>query len=264
MGEFVRGRFHSISSTWLWEQCPQAYEFQYVRRVERVQKAVPIYMRRGSAIHQAMEYAFKEAQETKHNGPLIDLSKAALHGLELAWVEYEMPTKGGEREDAIALTLETLEELGDVRGEDVLGVEHKFLTQTEDGTGFIGYADLVLRTGPESLLVRDWKITSSVKSDEEIQNSMQANMYGWAAQQEWPWATRIYNSEYYPPVQQEVMVALDPEAMADCLARFEADVEEIETTSKYTPRPGSEKCAGCEYARICPAIKQIPEEQFNF
>lgn len=260
---FIAGRFHSISSTWLWEQCPQAYKFQYVDRVPRQQQTVPIYMRRGSVVHRALEVAFVAAKDKKLDGPLMDCAEEAIEGLREAWVEYEMPKIGGELEDNIALLLDTLETLGPIKGSDVLGAEHKFLTSTIDGTNFIGYADLMMRTGPESLLIRDWKISSAVKSAEEITHSMQSNMYGWAAQEEWPWAERIYVSEYYPPVQTEVMVLMDPEAMADCLARFEADAEEIETATEYEARKG-ERCGGCEYASICPAIKMIPKEQLDF
>lgn len=260
---FRQGRFHSISSCKMWETCPRQYRYTYVDHVKTTERDVPQSWRFGTCVHAAMEGAFKAQIDRRSDGPMADNVEAGLEALRVSWAKEDMPVRGGQYEDAIGIVRATLDHLGPVNFADILGVEHKFLTTTEDGANFVGYADLILRVGPSSLLVRDWKVSRWAKDAEYVSSTLQLNMYGWASREEWPWAETVYVSEYYPPINEEVMVALDPEVMIDTLARFEADVEAIEIETEYVPQVG-DHCRTCSFTEMCPAITSVPKEQLNF
>lgn len=274
MGDEFRGRRHSISSTALWEKCKLAYKLAYIDRVKRKQEAVPVAWRKGSVAHAGLEAAFKGVQAFGAPAPMTDFwimepddpetegaNFGAAAAVRAAWVEYQLDDlPESELDDMLKMLYETLEALGTVDGSAVLGVEFRFLCETEDNAGFIGYADLVLKIGEKSILIRDWKNTIYKKDPDQIATGMQTTMYAWSATRVWPWAETIYMSEYYPPLQDEVMVPMDPENILDSLARFEADVEEIESATEWPPNVAPH-CDDCEFREQCPAFVEVHETE---
>lgn len=259
----MSGRHHSVSSVTKYEECPKAYWFNYVVRQKVPDRVVPQHWRFGTVVHKALEVAFLTMRERSMTGSLSQARTEAFEALRDSWAAEQMPTTGGELDRALGIVDATLEVLTVDSAADILGVEEKLLSTTEDGTNFIGFADLVLRIGPESLLVRDWKVTSKANSADYVLHSLQLNMYGHFLRSEHPWATHVYAEEYYPPTNVFVRVKQDPELVADALSRFEAVVESIETDTEYEPRTG-EHCSWCLYSAFCPAMGAVPPEQFDF
>lgn len=248
----LRGRHHSVSSTNRYLECPKSYEFSHVKKI-RVEGLSPMHWRFGSVVHDALEGAYREYATMPENTPLVSMGPVALLALEASWKKNEMPTHGGDMDRAKEAVLGVLAS-DDVRPSDILGVEHKFYTTTEDGSIVIGYADLVVRTPGDTIKIRDWKVRSRATPAEVLATDYQLNLYGLLSKEYWPWATRVYASHYYPPIQHEVVVQLSEDGMADALSRFEAVVEMTEMDTEFKPRP-SERCSDCLYATMCPAME---------
>jgi RecB family exonuclease len=195
-------------------------------------------------------------------GDLAHTQHAALAALHESWEREQMPPHGGELDRAVGIVLDTIGWMK-MDARDVLGVEYRFDLATPSGTLYIGYADLVVRTGEDSAEVRDYKVTSSVRDAYELQYDQQGNMYGWAVREVWPWVENVSFAHVYPPVLREVRVQLTSDTIADALAVHEASVEMVESETEYRPRAG-EHCEHCAFSDGCPALVRVPAEQLEF
>jgi CRISPR/Cas system-associated exonuclease Cas4 (RecB family) len=254
----VSGQWHSVSSVTTMEMCPQKYWYQYVDHTDVGERLVPVHWRFGSVLHQGLEWAYKAMLELGLTGPMTQVREQGRAGIHDAWVEYQMPTTGGELDRAIAMLDATLESLTVDRADESLGVEMRLKAPMDDGNNFIGFGDVFLRIGEEDLLIRDWKITSRAHSVDDIESDFQLLMYAWACAEMYPWARNVWVEHFYPPkvIRHEtpnVRALMDPERVKGALARFEADVREIEGTTDFAPRVSSE-CSSCVYSHLCPAM----------
>lgn len=253
----MSGRYHSVSSTRTYEECPQRYEYKYVRRMEH-RGEVPMAWRYGTVVHAGLEAALRAFQA--EGGALADHFGVANEAVARAWVEEQMPPRGGDRDRAMELVQEALARMeGQFGKDDVLGVEHKFLDSLPDGSRVVGFADLALRLGPTSLEVKDHKVTSNVRTPEELAADYQLNIYATLARQQWPWAESLYVSHHYPTLGKEVRVLVDEDLRLDAVSRFEAVVEMIEMDRDYEPRTG-EWCMDCPFQDICPAWEESAQD----
>lgn len=247
----MSGRVHSVSSVSSYEECPKAWEFNYLRRV-KPEGLAPEHWRFGTVVHAGFEAAYTHARDEKldiHSDEVWEVASARLRE---SWAEEQMPTHGGELDRALGILAKSLAEHPDLAPADILGVEHKLLHDTPDGTRVIGFADLIVRLGPESVGIEDHKITSRTKSAQDLQYDFQLNTYGWMVLREFPWAKTVYGTHHYPPVGKRVTVQLTREGMEEAVARMEATAEATELDDEYAPAPG-EHCSSCQFKPQCPA-----------
>jgi len=254
------GRWHSFSSVSTYETCPRKWQFQYQRRL-KVERQVPVHWRFGTVVHAALEAAVNWVVENKHSGNLVPATEAAMAALHKAFEDEDMPDREWDR--AVGIVQESLEDL-EVDWNNVLGVEQQLQTRSPDGSEFIGYMDLILRLGPTSVLIRDYKVRSTQSTADELVNDPQLNLYGWFVRQLYPWVETVYAEHYYPPIQKSVRVTLTQEGMLDTLLRWEAGVEATEMDESFEPVV-SEWCDSCVYRDQCPAwIDKVPTDQLQF
>jgi CRISPR/Cas system-associated exonuclease Cas4 (RecB family) len=239
-----------VSSTREYERCPRRYRFAYVERIPADRGLAPEGWRFGTVVHRGLEVGYRRHQAVGDSPSLAHAIPAALQAVDDALARERMPD-GANREraaDVVRRSLATTQ----IDPDDILGVEHYFRAEATDGFRVAGTADLVVRTGPHSLEIRDHKVTRQLKTPAQLVADFQLNVYGWLAQREWPWAEQITIAHHYPLGGELVRVDLDP-AQADAAithvrnvaARAKADTE-------FAPIPG-ENCTSCVWARHCPA-----------
>lgn len=246
----MAGRVHSVSSCQAYEECPARWDMQYNRRV-KVDGLVPEHWRFGTCVHAGFEAAYLAAQ----SGLDIrsdEVFAVAAQALRDSWTEEQMPEHGGELDRALSMLGAQLADHRELEPKDVLGVEAKLMHETPDGTRVIGYADLLLKVGPEQVEIEDHKVTSRTKSAEDLQYDFQLNTYGWMILAEFPWAKVVYGTHHYPPVGKRVTVQLTEDGMQEAIARMEAFAEMTEMDEERAPRPG-DHCSSCVYKPTCPA-----------
>lgn len=240
---------HSISAMQKFEECPAAYRYRYVDRVE-VEEPDAEPPRIGRAVHAAFERAYLRAVEEEHIGSLLTFEDEAMARLIQAWREEELDDDSDAFRDVVAAVGRTLE-AREVDHRNVLGVEVEFKMDTPGGIPFIGYADLIERIDDTSLFIQDWKITRKAKSHDDVLHSFQLNNYAWAARQLWPWAETIYAAEIYPLLEEETRVRLDASTIRYGMVRFQADVEALIVEQQFPSFPGRQ-CEWCNYRDLCP------------
>lgn len=252
----------SVSQVKTYETCPRLWWFKYVKR-EKVDVQTPMHWRFGTVVHAGLEAAFRAHLESKT--PLADVSSmedyldAAVAAIEKAWRDEKMPETGGDHHYAIEQVEGCLRAVKVPPRPAVLGVEHRFLRPTPDGTWVVGFSDLVLRTGPDSVLIRDWKSNSSPRPADELAGDFQLGTYAWFAREEWPWVRKVYASHYHTPIAREAPVQIHDDAIEDAVTRIEAVAEMAEMDREYTPRP-SEACGDCVFRKMCPAWQDEPRD----
>lgn len=249
----------SVSQSRALEQCPRQWWFQYEARAQPAQpRGVPQLV--GSAIHAGMEAAYNALQRgDERPGRTLSVSVGleALAAFSQYWDANAAHVRDYEREDAERLLLELLDEIPTPARGNVLAVEQRFtLTEPSPVTGVM---DLVLRSGVSWIHIRDWKLGKVPVKPEELEHDIQLATYVRAAQQAWPWATRITVGLFSIRERREVIHELHPESVAHAAARLAADAGEAAThvRSRWVePRTG-EHCEGCSFRSYCPKMDRI-------
>jgi CRISPR/Cas system-associated exonuclease Cas4 (RecB family) len=247
-----RIRYHSISGIGTYWECPQRFKFDYVDK-RRGRDEVPAeHFGVGRAGHAGLEAALK--------------GEDPMEAARAKWLEDGLSEHGGGLERCLEYVADVAPALREeaLSYDEVLGVEHKFLLDTPEGTGFIGYADAVFRLG-NAALVRDYKFRSHKAEAADLAEDIQGGMYCWAAKTTWPWVRDMYFEHYYPPLRESVRVKVTDENLEAALDRFEATVELIEADAEWRPSPG-EHCGYCKHQEVCPAFQRtsVMEDALKF
>lgn len=247
------GRRHSVSSTYLYLECPRAWYLRHVKRIREERQEVPVPWRIGTAVHSSLEAAYRARQETRGRiDSMREFEPHAIEALEKSWQELNLPRSHGAYDNQVANVQNTLDSVSCPESpDDVLAVEEKIEDSTPDGTLFIGYPDLVLRVDKRTIRVRDWKVTSRTSSAEQIATDLQTNAYAWFLKRRWPWVERVLISNYYPPLQQEVEVLAKEDEMDSAIECIETVAEMTESDEAFEPNPG-DHCDPCQYKAHCP------------
>lgn len=239
---------HSVSSTREYRRCPRRYRFAYLDR-EPACRHVPTAWRVGSAVHYALEAAYRHRQVRGGDGPMTDCLPAATAALHHGWDDLDLR---GEASLAEALrAVRSFLHGESVRGDDIVGVEQLLATTTADGLRIAGYADLVLRRG-DGIEIRDHKVTRWERSEDQLAGDLQLNLYGWLATRMWPWATTVRAAHCYPLSGAVVGVGLSREGMRAAADEVRTTAAAIARDDAFAPAPG-EHCASCPWAELCPA-----------
>jgi putative RecB family exonuclease len=204
-------------------------------------------------VHSAPEAAYRAHAEGL---PLASTESIAIDALREAWISEDLPddAEWRARSEAMVCTVLANDRLG---ANEILGVEHGFRADTDNGLRFTGFADLVLRRDAETVEIVDHKITRYASDEDRLQHDPQLNLYAWFARREWPWATRVLATHHYPVLDQTVTVEIDDESMNAAVARLFDLAIAAEADRVFEPNPGPE-CSHCPWIARCPAHAEGP------
>ena len=241
-------RWHSVSSTREYERCPRRYRYAYVDRLPQ-DHHVPIPWRVGSAVHAALEAAYRAKQQHPER-PLVAGLPEALVGLRHSWDSLELPHHDGRYREAGRQVEQTIRE--DVlQVSEVIGVELPLRTSLAPGHRIAGFLDLLLRRDHTTLEVVDHKVTPRRASTPDIAADLQLNLYGALVRASWPEATTIRATFHYPTGPDRVSATLTDEGMEAARARVERTAFQAEADTTFAPRPASH-CDHCPWRPRCP------------
>ncbi|MEY3361316.1 MAG: RecB family exonuclease [Ilumatobacteraceae bacterium] len=238
---------HSVSSCSEYERCPRRFEYGYVQRLPQ-DRHVPASWRYGTVVHAALEAAYKQVVMGKPLDATVPTAQAAL---ERAWAKEEMPDDRAWIERAEQVVADAIEQ-DPIGVHEILGVEQFFKSGMGVGLRFAGYADLVLRRDERTVEIVDHKVTTYARTEEQLHDDRQLNLYGYFALEQYPWAERVVVTHHYPPLRRTVSAELSPDTMRDVVASLVAIARTAEADTEYAPTPGSH-CDNCPWADRCEA-----------
>jgi len=233
----------------LWEQCPLAYRFRYVDRLESESSDAAAF---GKAIHAALEHLVREHVAEERQGAL-DTDRASEHW-KRAFAEAAL-VGAGRFEEGLRLVRSFVAEQGPLSAQGVLAIEAPFELTIGEFT-VIGFMDRVDRVGDEAIRILDYKSSRLLFAREELDSSLQASIYTLAAQRLWPWARRIEVGFWmlrHDLVQQTERTVEQLEATR---LYVETLGEAIRAATDYPSRPNP-NCAYCDYRRGCPTYAEL-------
>lgn len=263
----------SVSAAQRLEQCLLAFKLQYVDRVPRPAKEIPLHWRRGTVVHGGLEAAFKQRQLERAVGPMMTDSvwEAAKAGIVKEWKKEEMPHPSdseGMWDDVHVMVQATLED-HEVDWEQIIGVEKKLFVTV--GMKIIGFVDLMLilrlphpetEEPVDTLVIRDWKTTRTKKTEADLLKNFQGHTYagmsallGLA-----PPGMPVAFQHYYPPIQESVTVPVTIEQGEAAISRIRSARDVAHHETEWAPEKGS-WCGGCAYKPMCPAWAVENEQQ---
>lgn len=241
-------RGNSVSSCSEYERCPRRYRYGYVDRLP-YDRPVPESWRYGTVVHRALEAAYRARGA---GAALVTAEPEAIAALREAWLAESMPADAAALAGAEELVHETL--VADRFGaSETLGVEHRFRARVDD-LPFSGFADLVVRRDARTVEIVDHKVTRSARTEEQLLDDPQLNLYGWFARREWSWADRVLATHHYPMLARTVTVELTEVSMSSVVSRLTELARRARADTVFAPSPGPE-CANCPWAVRCPAAR---------
>lgn len=249
----------SVSQSSAW-QCPRQWWYSTVARATPAQPEAG-NRARGRAIHAAIECAYRLAVMNPAAGFMIQYLDDAARLLWHTWGRHQ-------RQDEYNMVVSQLTELFMTLPVPapgaVLGIEKK--VTLEHGDEFGSYKincvmDLVLKTGPASAHIRDWK---SGRIDDDVSRNVQLAVYDRAARTVWPWLTTVTVGLYSVRENRETLaVELNPEDRAASFQDLLRDADDAHArldevahqgrpgTDAFPTRPG-EGCSSCVFRSYCP------------
>ena len=250
-------RWHSVSSTRAYEQCPRRYWYGYVAR-EPEDRPVPPSWRIGSAVHSALEAAYR-CQADVPSSAVSEHLPAALDALTAAWDRLELPRGDGSDTRAARWVERTLR--ADVLdATTVLGVEEPLRDTSTASHRIIGVADLLLARGGTSIEVVDHKVTRRQATTTELAEDLQLNLYGALVRARWGEHIEVRATLHYPIIPAAVTVALTPAGMEAARTRVLAVADNAHADTTFEPVPGLH-CDHCPWQPRCSAGQPVLREE---
>lgn len=249
-------RSWSPSQARMYRDCPRQWWFRHVDGATPAGRMAS-HLLVGTAAHAGLEAAYRAAATAPAFMPVsMSLFRdEALNAVEAKWEALGIETLD---EAALPAVLDrvsaTLDALPVPHPKAVLGVELDMKAPAPWGTPLAVSTDLVLRTGPDSVHVRDWKYRSvaSLPAAEDLLEDDQLGVYRALAAQHWPWVRTVTAGLYSVVSGREVWVEFPESAAIEALARVESTAERAESDRTWTPTPSPSVCGSCRFVPLCP------------
>lgn len=222
------------------------------------EQAFPEHLSFGVVVHAGLEEAYRCAAnaEAHRCGTMARFLDPALLALAERWRELRLPGSASVQAHVVAEIGAVLESLPTPHPRAVLGVEKTIRFTGRSGTPFKATLDLALRTGLETVHIRDWKrrSISSLPKGEELLDDIQLCQQRVAAQEQWPWVRRVTVGLFSTISCIETRpIELPLERALHRLDGHEVTAYDTENASEYPPSKG-QACASCRVRPQCPVF----------
>lgn len=253
----------SPARSWRWRTCPRQFLLRDVVNAEPAQFEARRLLR-GSVIHAGMEGAIQAVAAGKHREArsLFDFLAEAQEAMEAHPAAAELST--AELADCFRVVSSALAVLEVPLPGSIIGVEFPFSLR-HNGMVINGQIDLVLRTGPCSLRVLDWKTGKIPERAEAIEGHTALGIYSIAALQAWPWARTVEVGLYSVPQNRSVNLIVTRAMQEMVLDRLARDFHAAhhakarlspETVDEVFPARSGEHCTSCAFRSYCPLFAE--------
>jgi hypothetical protein len=246
----------SVSSARDWTECPRRWWYKNEAHAT-IPDRESSHLNTGTALHAGLAAAYEAATHDTNPYRGHRMDDFQNHALEALHAELQ-PRNHNESALAEGELISVLRELPRPAPAAILGVELGFRELITDFY-LQGSIDLILRTGHDSIHIRDWKHSTLPNGD-----SVQAAVYITVAKILFPWAKTITFGYYSIKKLCEIPIDLD-----DSVRQHRIDTirwtatqidEQIGWTKTFPAKPATDVCASCRFRSYCPeSIGPKPE-----
>lgn len=228
--------------------CPQCYRFRYVDRLPEKPRAELCF---GSLVHGVLQFLHDPAHTTTPS--LEQITEKYEH----AWKDLPEIEGLAEYKPIGLQMLRNYYRAHVPLDEQVLAVERKFRLPLSDHT-LIGVIDRVGRTKDGKLVITDYKTSSKLPTQPEVDRDRQMTIYHHCAQNLYPEKPVIarlhflrFDYVFETEPSEEAWMGVEQE-----LLRAAYGIE----SGHFKPRPGW-RCEYCDYVTLCPAMRHMFESR---
>lgn len=223
----------------------------------------------GTVTHAGLEAAYRAALRRAHPLPIGKMSafaQEAMDAIDDAWDRLRLPAEGIEGFELMhsiqAEVFDVLARQPAPAPANIVGIEHELLVPTPSGRMERGTLDLALRTGADSLHIRDWKrrrLRTLPKSTELARHDA-LGFYAFAARRYWPWARRVTVGLYSTLDNREVSTDCPAPVAEEVVIGHDALAEIADDDRVRQPTPDGENCNNCAVRNDCPLWTRLQME----
>ena len=226
------------------EQCPLSFKLHYIDE----QEAEPgVSLRFGKGIHTVLERLLLDHKKKQRVGVLD-----ANHAVELwqqVWAEAGL-SGVDVFEEGLDILKGFVRDQGVVDWQDVLAIEEEFHLPAGPFT-VLGYIDRIDRVDDETVEIIDYKSNRQLFTREEVDTNLQMSLYHLAAQQLWPWASRVRLTFHMLRHGIRMTTERTREQLDAAIAYVETMGGMTEQATEFPARLNT-NCVHCDHRGQCP------------
>lgn len=256
----------SPSQAWAYRTCPRMWKLRYrtsdatLRATPKAETALPV--RLGTLAHLGLEAAYKDAaagmaMPGRTMAPFADVAIDTMREAcaRLGFTEDD----DADIDVAIDEVTSVLHTLRRPHPGAILGVEMT-LPDEFDGVERVNVVDLILRTGRNSIHIRDWK-RKSVKAlplTADLADDPQLCSNRLAVARHYPWATTVTGGLYSLISNREVEAEIPLRRAIAVMEGEAAVIRKAESDTECVPTPNGSNCQRCAFKAACPVWTGVP------
>ena len=260
---------HSQLSTY--ETCPHQYKLSYIDKIEVETEGIEAFM--GSRVHDALEKLYRDLKVTR----LITLEEILdFYGQswEKNWNEMiQIVRKDYSAEDYRRLGEKCITDYykryHPFDHGKTLGLEEyiTFPLEEEKDYWIRGYIDRVTLVDGSALEIHDYKTSSRLPTQEDVNSDRQLSFYQMGVAEKWQGVQEVRLIWHYLTFDTEIRSSRTPEELRQlCQATLEL-IRTIEADRQFLPNEGP-LCNWCDYQGFCPkrkhriAVESLPPNEY--
>ncbi len=257
------GSMYSHSRLETFEQCPRKYKFRYIENIRTDREGIEAFV--GKRVHEALEKLYKDLKLTKVN-TLAELLAFYETEWEKNWHANIAITRTGFNpghyfamgKECLTLYYKRFHPFNQGK---TLGLEERIEIKLPDGEktytiqGYIDRLSWVPDT--ETYEIHDYKTSSSLPTQADVDEDRQLALYHLGLLQRWPDAKKVKLVWHYLQADRDLVSersSTDLKALQEEVLGVIHAIEKESQSGQWDVRK-SALCDWCEYKTICPAFK---------
>jgi putative RecB family exonuclease len=247
---------YSHSRLSVFEGCRLRYRLKYVDRVKRDLEGVEAFL--GSRVHEALEALYRDVMMGRVP-PVDGVLDGFRRAFDAEWTDAVVVSDPRwSPADHRAAGEECLRRYharhAPFRADQTLGVEIRVGLDLPNGARLEGFADRVARDPDGWLVVHDYKTSSTLPSQAEVDQDRQLALYQAGIEKTWPGAPGVRLVWHFLRFDERLVSTRSREQMAELLRKTAGLVDEVEAEAAWKPTV-SRLCSWCPFWDLCPEKK---------
>jgi len=251
---------YSHSKISSFDQCPLKYKYRYIDRIKpEIGESVEIFM--GNRVHDVLEKLYSDLKLQKKNS-LEDLLAYYKKNWDEKWSDEIEIKRDGFREqnyfDTGKKCIENYYKRHQPFSEITIGIEErvKIKLDPQDQYPIEGRIDRLVQAGPGEYEIHDYKTSTTLPSQEEIDRNRQLALYQIGVHQMWSDAEKVCLIWHYLNFDKDMKTCWKPEALEKLKKETLEVIKKIEATQDFKAKK-SALCDWCEFRDRCPQWKHV-------